>query len=260
MKAAAAFAIACGLALAGCAAEASRGRRAGPVQADVLERYGPVPAGEARASGEEAASIAGASGVRREGGVLTVDASEGVQVRFVDAGTCEGFDTCRRWTYVRGLRTPRERYQLKRMLPEPQGWMGYATSEMDHVIHHVIQLNHGEGVEHWVVDGHDGTAVTLADEPLPSPDGRMWAAGGCDELAGCRFELWRLGAQGPVVSFRAPEDSDCCEVIAWDGPQAVRVVRGVGDETPSRVESSGAGWIVRAAGRQPELRLLPVLD
>jgi hypothetical protein len=205
----------------------------------------------------------GVAGVRREGPVLVIDSSEGVQARFVDAGTCEGFDTCRVWTYAGALRVTTEPYSLKRMLPEPVDWAGFAETKMDHVIHHVVEMHHGEGAEHWVVNGFDGTSVTLMDAPVVSPDGKMWAAGGCDELAGCRFELWRLGARGPLPVFRAAKESSCCEVVGWDGPDVVRVKRWVSSEAPSppvRLEHVGAGWLIRASAGLKELQLAPVTD
>jgi hypothetical protein len=55
--------------------------------------------GKYNRTNEEARRLAGVVGAWRQGDLLTVDTQEGIQYRLVDAGACEGFDTCRRWIF-----------------------------------------------------------------------------------------------------------------------------------------------------------------
>jgi hypothetical protein len=91
--------------------------------------------------------------VWRDRSGLIIDTSEGMQLRFVDAGECEGFDTCRRATYW-GERP------LSGEGPDGLTKTNFA----------VVEVFHGEGRDWYGVDRRDGELIHVGvDAPLAAP-------------------------------------------------------------------------------------------
>lgn len=97
------------------------------------------------------------------------DRLEGIQHRFIDAGTYEGFNTRRRWT---------SRGSADTLAKAPQSQA---------VRYWLMQLQHGEGGYWPPVKIITGSSTLLDREPQISPDQLRWAAGACgDALGACR--------------------------------------------------------------------------
>lgn len=152
----------------------------------------------------EARRLAGVKGVWRRGRVLTVDTELGVQYRFIDAGVCEGYDTCRRWTFGGSVETMS---RTARPTPMKQ-WL--------------VSLAHGEGGYWLAIDAANSTSTFLPAEPIISPDKRYWATGECDEAAGFFLSLWETDEFGRPVLAATSDDEICCEIVGWDG-EALKV-------------------------------------
>ncbi|HLZ75898.1 hypothetical protein [Phenylobacterium sp.] len=136
-------------------------------------------------------------GAWRRGDVLTVDTEEGIQLRFIDAGVCEGFYTCRRWTFHGAVQVPAQR----------------GTAD-----YWLIQFEQGEG-GYWLAIGRgSGAVVTLDAEPHISADRRHWAMGECDFESSFSLTILEADEFGRLIPVAAaPEDSPCCDVEGWDG-------------------------------------------
>lgn len=226
-----------------------------------VERFGPMPpgAGETEWRAEGAKRLTGVRRVWREGHALVVDSAEGVQVRFVDAGDCGGFETCRRWEYLHSLRVPIAPFQVKRVPGEPAphpehpgNLLGFAGDEQAAVQFAVVALNHGEGVEHLVVSTFNGMTVNIGAPPTLSPGADWLAAGECSDMYGCEFSIWSVHAfTGLSLAIRAPDESGCCDVVGWTGPAALNVRIG---EAPGEVHrTANGGWRLTAGTRSMDL-------
>jgi hypothetical protein len=161
------------------------------------------PDGKYNKATEETRRLAGLKGVWRRGEVLTVDTEEGIQYRLVDAGTCEGSDTCRRWEF-------RGSAQSSAQIPE------------NHLANYwLIQAEDGESGYVLAIGAGSGTATVLDFEPVVSPDKRFWATGECDYLDGRSLKLLESGDFGLLTLIadaeNEPDDIYCCEVQGWDG-------------------------------------------
>lgn len=156
---------------------------------------------------DEARRLAGVKGAWRRGEVLTVDTNEGIQLRFVDAGVCEGFYTCRRWIFRGSTAVPAK---------VPSG-------PNDRVDYWLIEFEQGEGGYWLAVDAESGSSKTLDTEPVISGDKRRWATGECNEESGDNLTIFEAGDVGQLTAAAtAAEDSPCCEIVGWDG-EALKV-------------------------------------
>ena len=142
----------------------------------------------------------GVEGVWRRGSVLVVDTEEGIQYRLVDAGSCEGSYTCRRWTFGGSTQVPHD---------------GGTGRPIDY---RLIEFSDGEG-GYWLAIGvQTGSSKELATKPTVSPDQRQWAVGQCNLLSGSSLTMLEAGDFGQMIKVaEAPDDLDCCDVLGWDG-------------------------------------------
>ena len=155
--------------------------------------------GENGRTDDEARRLAGVQGVWRRGDVLTVDTDEGIQYRFVDAGVCEGFYTCRRWIFRGSVETVAQ-------IPDKHS-VGYW----------LIEFEHGEG-GYWLAIGtKSGSSTTLLTGPTVSPDRRRWATGECNDESGSGLQIFETGEFGQITLAADAGDADCCDILGWEG-------------------------------------------
>ena len=178
----------------------------------------------------EAARLTSQAGVWRTGDILTVDTEEGIQFRFVDAGTCDGFDQCRRWSFEGKIAA--------------QG----GQRRQDYWL---VSLEQGEG-GYWLALGRgSGSVTTLNTKPYVSPRADRWATGECNDLSGSSLSIYEAGDYGAVsLAAEVPDGVDCCEIEGWDGaalkvrlcdsPQGDKPLLG----TPDRlVRAADGAWV-----------------
>jgi len=192
-------------ALAGCAAVEPNGAAADPTPLAVTavgksdDKYGRVD--------DEARRLAGVKGAWRRGGVLTVDTEEGIQYRFVDAGVCEGYYTCRRWIFGGSTEVPI-------IAPSPE----------DHPAHYwLIEFEQGEGGYWLAIGAESGSSMVLDTKPSISPDKHRWATGECNEETSDSLKILEVGSFGQMVlTAEAADDLPCCDILGWDA-EALKV-------------------------------------
>jgi hypothetical protein len=186
------------VALTGCASTNSDGsvRDPVPLAVKVLGRSD----GKYNQTDEESQSLAGVQGVWRRGQVLTVDTEEGIQYRFVDAGVCEGYYTCRRWGF-------RGSAQTISQTPKPHP-----------VNYWLVEFDQGEGGYWLAIDEFDGSSTVLDTKPAVSPDKKYWATGECNEEAGDSLKILDSDDFGRLIlAVEADDAAPCCEIVGWDG-------------------------------------------
>jgi hypothetical protein len=155
--------------------------------------------GTFRQASEEARRLSGADGVWRHGPVLTVDTREGVQYRFVDAGVCEGYYTCRRWTFQGSAQT-----------------MGHAP-QARLLNYWLIAFDQGEGGYWLAINADDGSSTLLDTKPAISLDKRLWATGDCNELSDDSLKIFETDQFGRLTLAVEAGDTPCCEMVGWEG-------------------------------------------
>jgi hypothetical protein len=186
------------LALVGCASAPSGAPEPKPL---AVERHG-LP--DSRDRSGEAVRLAVAKGVWRRADTLTVDTDEGIQLRFVDAGTCEGFYTCRRWVFGGSV-------QIRHRSPVAQGKDEVADFWL-------VEFFSGEGGYSLAIDKESGRSIQLDTEPVISQDKSRWATGDCNEESESPLTIYAADEFARVIPVAvAPDNAPCCEIIGWDG-------------------------------------------
>lgn len=194
----AAFCLALATILAGCASAGLNGV-AGERTPLAIKEAGRSDAKYTRRR-EESERLRGVEGVWRRGEALVVDTTEGIQYSLIDAGTCEGYYTCRRWTFRGSAQAAARSADVRRS----KYWL--------------IELEHGEGGYWLAIHADGGDSIALADEPQISPDGHTWAAGFCnEELDGSSLEIWDSDEYGRMGLAAKSGDTPCCDILGWDG-------------------------------------------
>lgn len=161
----------------------------------------------------EAERLRTVADVRRRGDALILLRQGRSALVLKDRGVCEGFDTCRRWTYLGERRFGGARRRL-------------------------IEVFHGEGADVHAYDDR-GAELVFAREPLPSPDGRFVVTSGPDELEEFSFVIHQAeGDAAPEVAGGFPYG--CCRVLGWDGSERIRVAVQEGERLRT-------GWVLRQA-------------
>jgi hypothetical protein len=151
---------------------------------------------------DESRRLAGVKGAWRRGEFLTVDTNEGIQYRFVDAGVCEGFYTCRRWIFRGSTQVP-DIGQTPQSHPSDY-WL--------------IEFEQGEGGYWLAINRESGSSIVLDTQPAVSPDKRRWATGECNEESSNSLKILEGGAFGQMIlAAEAADDAPCCDILGWDG-------------------------------------------
>jgi len=169
----------------------------------------------------EAARLRTVADVRRRGDALVLLRQGRSALVLKDRGVCEGFDTCRRWTYLGERRFGGARRRL-------------------------VEVFHGEGADVHAYDDR-GAELVFATEPMPSPDGRFVVTSGPDELEEFSFVIHQVnGDAAPEVASGFPYG--CCRFLAWDGSERINIEF---DDAGRR----RTGWMLRQTDGTWRLRL-----